>query len=457
MIHDTRVRNLNNKSEKPGKFVLYWMQQAERTRCNHALEFAVRRANELGLPVVVCFGLMDDYPEGNARGYAFLLQGLRDVEANLRERGIKFVVRHGPSPAAPLHYAKDAALIVCDRGYLRHQKAWRDVAADEAPCRVVQVETDVVVPVDEVSDKHESAARTIRPRIYRKWDEYLVPLQATKVDHPSLRLDVDGDIDVTDPDVALKKLKVDRSVGPTPFFEGGENAAQQKLHDFLTHKLDGYADNRNEPAGDRHSYMSMHLHFGHISPLELALSVRDQNKTPASDRDSYLEELVVRRELSMNFVHREPKYDSYDCLPNWAKLTLEQQAADERPQVYTLQQLEAAETHDDYWNAAMRQMTVTGFMHNYMRMYWGKKILAWTPSPKKAFEHTLYLNNKYLLDGRDANSFANVAWVFGLHDRPWGPRRNIFGTVRYMNAAGLERKFDMDAYVAAMNALEARE
>lgn len=455
MIYATRLHELNDKPERAGKYVLYFMQQSMRTRFNHGLEYAIQKANELDLPPLVCFGVTDAYPEANRRHYLFLLQGFRDVEKNLKARGIQFVVKRGPQQAAAIHFGQDAALVVCDKGYLRHQNAWVNEAADNVPCRCVAVESDVVVPVDVVSNKHESAARTIRPKLHKVWDEYLQPLRATPVKHESLNLRVKGDVDVSDPDKLLETFdKLENVPTVSQFFEGGEDAAAARLKDFIAHKLDGYSDGRNEPSSDRHSYMSMYLHFGHISPLELALHVRDQKKMPANDRDSYLEELIVRRELSMNFCHFEPKYDSYDCLPDWAKKTLADHAADDRPVTYTLKQLEAADTDDPYWNAAQTQMVVTGFMHNYMRMYWGKKILEWTKSPKAAYEHVLYLNNKYLMDGRDANSFANVAWVFGLHDRPWGPVRNIFGTVRYMNAAGLERKFDIDKYVEQINALK---
>ncbi|HEX8325854.1 MAG TPA: deoxyribodipyrimidine photo-lyase [Tepidisphaeraceae bacterium] len=453
MTDPARVRVLSDRPVRGGRYVLYFMQQAMRTRFNHALEYAIELANEVGVPPVVCFGLMDDYPEANERHYAFMLQGLRDVEANLKRRDIRFVVRHGSPEQSALHYSKEAACVVCDRGYLRHQKRWRDAVADGAECRVVEVESDVVVPVDEASDKHEFAARTIRPKIHRKWDQFLQPVSPVKVRFPSLALDVTGNIDVTEPAAALKKLKLDRSVAPTVFFTGGEDRAAAMIADFAKHKLDGYAEGRNEPSGDRHSYMSMYLHFGQVSPLELALRVRDQTQTPGSDRDSYLEELIVRRELSMNFCHFVPQYDSYECLPIWAKKTLAEHTADERPVMYTRQQMESADTADAYWNAAQTQMTITGFMHNYMRMYWGKKVLEWTPSPQAAFELLSYLNNKYFLCGRDANAYTNVAWVFGLHDRPWGPARKIFGTVRYMNAAGLKRKYKIDRYVDQMDAL----
>ncbi len=456
MIDETRIQILNEPPVDESKqYVLYWMQASQRTRCNHALEAAIAKGNQLGKPVLVCFGLMDDYPEANARHYAFLLEGLRDVEVALRGRGMKFVVKHGQPFEAALHYGKDACLIVCDRGYLRHQKAWRDKVADGAKVRVVEIEADVVVPVEVASDKHEFAARTIRPKIHKHWDTYLKPLRATAPKQLSLRLGVEGDIDVSDPETALKKLKVDRSVHASPTYRGGEVEAQRRIDAFVDHQLAGYAEGRNEPVADHSSHMSMYLHFGQVSPIDLALRVRDAKKGPREDRDSFLEELIVRRELSMNFVNFHPHYDHFDCLPDWAKKTLADHADDPREKTYTLEQLEAAKTDDPYWNAAQMEMVVTGFMQNYMRMYWGKKILEWTTSPKTAYEQTVFLNNKYELDGRDANSWANIAWIYGLHDRPW-TRRKVFGTIRYMNAGGLERKFDIEKYVEKVEGLRSR-
>jgi len=191
--------------------------------------------------------------------------------------------------------------------------------------------------------------------------------------------------------------------------------------------------------------LSPYLHFGQISPVEIALAVRAA-RAPAADRDSYLEELIVRRELAVNFVLSNECYDRFESLPGWAQRTLALHARDARAHTYDFEQLAAARTHDAYWNAAMQEMRLTGFMHNYMRMYWGKKVLEWSPTPQEGHATLLRLNNSYFLDGRDASSYANVGWVFGLHDRPW-PERPIFGNVRYMNAAGLKRKTDIEAYV----------
>lgn len=452
MIDADRIHPLNEQPVQPGEYVLYWMQASQRTRFNHALEYAILGANELKLPAIVCFGLMDDYPEANARHYAFMLQGLRDVQANLAKRGIKFIVKHGSPPEVALHYAKSAAVLVTDRGYTRHQKRWRDEVADSAKCQVIEVESDVVVPVEVASNKREFAARTIRPKIHKHLKHFLRPLAVSTVKKRSIDLPAKGDIDVSDPEAALKKLKLDRSVAPVERFEGGENSARKRLQHFVRDTLDGYDEKRNEPSIQHTSTLSPYLHFGQISPLEIALTVA-KAQAKSADRDAYLEELIVRRELASNFVHYTPNYDAYECLPDWARKTLSEHRRDPREHLYSRKQLEAAQTFDPYWNAAQLEMTRTGYMHNYMRMYWGKKIIEWSKTPEAAYETTIELNNKYFLDGRDPNAWCNVGWLFGLHDRPWGPARKIFGTVRYMNAAGLERKFDMDAYVAWVDTL----
>lgn len=446
-IDETRVQRLNDREpRRRGRdYVLYWMQQSQRAVGNHALEHAVQRANELGKRLLVVFGLMDDYPEANARHYRFMLEGLADAAAMLRRRKIKFAVRRGHPAEVAIEMARHAALVVCDRGYLRHQKEWRQRVADAADVRVERVETDVVVPVEVASDKAEYAAHTIRPKLNRHRDACLVDLRPTPLDKDSLNLSVDG-LDADDIDGPLAKLKIDRTVAPVPLFTGGHTAASAELTRFLKQRFDRYRAHRNQPHTDDISYMSMFLHFGHISPVELALKVRDADTGSKDDRETYLEELIVRRELAMNFVHYTPDYDDYTCLPDWARRTLEQHERDDRPHRYTPAQLDAADTHDPYWNAAMREMRHTGYMHNYMRMYWGKKVLEWTGKPETAFRWLVDVNDRYELDGRDPNGYAGVAWCFGKHDRPW-PERDVFGTVRSMNAKGLARKFDRDAYV----------
>ena len=453
MIQDTRLRLSNDLPISPdGKYVLYWMQASQRTRYNHALEQAIQSANAANLPVIVCFGLMDDYPGANARHYLFLLQGLKDVETALEKRNIRFVVRHGHPPDVALALAKQAALVVCDRGYARYQKLWREKVSREALCRVVEVETDVIVPVEQASPKQEFAARTIRPKLHKQWPTYFAELGETKVKHASLKIRIAGDIDVSHPEKALAKLKVDHSISVSPVFVGGQSEAIKRLNHFITAKLNGYNEGRNEPAAGHTSTLSAYLHFGQVSPLEIVLAVRDA-KGPKADRDSFIEELGIRRELAINFTHYSPKYDDYEGLPEWSRKTLSEHRGDKRYRIYSREELEAAATDDPYWNAAQTEMNKTGFMHNYMRMYWGKRVLEWGRTPQEAYETLKYLNDKLFLCGRDPNGWASVAWIFGLHDRPWGPERPIFGLVRYMNAAGLERKFDMKAYVAKVEQL----
>jgi deoxyribodipyrimidine photo-lyase len=335
---------------------------------------------------------------------------------------------------------------VVDRGYLRIQRAWRDDASKRMECLLLQVESDVIVPVEETSPKEEYAAATIRSKIKRKLDGFLVPLKEHEPFIDSLSLDFDS-FNIDDLEKAISRLRIDRSVKRVDSFHGGTREAKSHLEVFLEGKLDRFPELRNDPTLDYLSHMSPYLHFGQISPLYIALKV---SKTGSPGIEAFLEELIIRRELSMNFIFYNEKYDSFEAIPDWAKKTLKAHEKDRRPYLYSLGELESAKTHDPYWNAAQKQMVVEGKMHGYMRMYWGKKILEWTRTPKEAFRNALYLNNRYGLDGRDPNGFTGVAWCFGKHDRPWGERA-IFGNVRYMNDKGLKRKFDADSYVKMMD------
>jgi len=452
-IHNSRIQILNDLNLRQGAYVLYWMQQSQRGEYNHALEYAVQQANKMGQGVVVLFGLMDDYPEANLRHYTFMLEGLQETQAALAKRGIKMVVQKGNPADVALSAGRRASLIVCDRGYLRHQRQWRNKVARNAGCRVVQIESDVVVPLEVVSSKAEYAARTIRPKIHKNLKNYIVEFKPTKIKKPSLETQIKG-LDLSNITAVSKKLSLDKGVPPvSEFFKGGTSRAKKIFNQFLLHRFEQYVANRNQPQTDDVSHMSKYLHFGQISPLYLALQILKTDKRFKEAREAYLEELIVRRELAMNFVYYTPDYDAYTCLPAWAQNTLAEHKRDRREYHYTRRQLSNAKTHDEYWNAAMREMRITGFMHNYMRMYWGKKILEWSRSPEQAFKTTLALNNKYFLDGRDANSYTGVAWVFGVHDRAWF-ERPIFGKVRYMAASGLERKCDIQAYVRKVDALE---
>jgi deoxyribodipyrimidine photo-lyase len=450
-IQEERICRLNDSDARRGNYVLYWMQQSQRAECNHALEYAVQRANELGQPAVVAFGLMDDYPDANLRHYRFMLEGLQDTRKRLERRGIRMVVQLGRPDDVALSLGAAASVIVCDRGYLRHQKAWRQRVARDAGCEVVQVESDVVVPVDTASNKPEFAARTIRPKVTKLWGRFLIDLRSTPLKRDSLGIDLNG-VDLSELDSLLDQLQIDCQVKPVSrWYRGGTTEAKKVLGSFLRRLFADYASHRNRPEHESISHMSMYLHFGHISPVHVALKV-SQGRGREENNETYIEELLVRRELAQNFVNFTANYDRFQCLPEWAKRTLAEHKPDERQYVYTRSRLEDAATHDPYWNAAMQEMKHTGYMHNYMRMYWGKKILEWSQTPQYAFQTALALNNKYFLDGRDANSYANVAWVFGMHDRPF-TERPVYGKVRCMMASGLERKCNIRGYVQRVEAM----
>ncbi len=438
------MKRLTPLDVKNKKYVLYWMQSSHRVECNMTLEHAVSWADKLDKPLVVFFGLARGFPEANLRHYAFMLEGLRDVKTQLEEIGVKLVVQDESPELGVTALSKDACLTVVDKGYLKTLRQWYTRAAAKLRCPLIQVEDNVVVPVEEASNKEEYSAATIRPKIQKKRDVFLrAPKQHTPK-KSSLDLKFDS-VDLADVDAVISALDIDKSVSKARGFQGGNREIAKRLEDFVENKLVVYAERRNDPTVDFTSNLSPYLHFGQISPIQIALEVLEAD-APDEAKEVYLEELIVRRELAVNYVYFNPNYDSFEGLPNWPKLTLKKHEANPREYLYTVEELEQAETHDPYWNAAQNQMRVAGKMHGYMRMYWGKKILEWTQTPQDAFKTALYLNDKYELDGRDPNGFTGVAWCFGKHDRPW-KERPVFGTVRYMNANGLKRKFDADKYV----------
>jgi len=445
-IESERITALNRKPIQTGEWVLYWMQQSQRPHDNPALEYAILRANQLNLPVLVLFVLMDNYPEANQRHYRFMLEGLAETQQKLARRRIAMVVKGGDPVKVVPAMAQRAALLVCDVGYLRHQREWRRAIARKAACRTIAVEGDTVVPVSLVSPKAEYAARTIRPKLSKHQDQFLRPCPRYRPKRSSLSLRVQG-LDLDDLGALLNDMSLDRSVPTvTGYFRGGPGIAKKRLRRFIEKRLQRYDNNSNQPQTDDISQLSPYLHFGQIAPVFVALEIVNARDIALENKDAFLEELIVRRELAINFVWYTKNYDAFDCLPGWARQTLAEHAADKRSYLYDRDTLAAAATHDLYWNAAMEEMRLSGFMHNYMRMYWGKKILEWSATPEEAYETILTLNNRYFLDGRAPNSYAGVGWIFGLHDRAWF-EREIFGKVRYMAASGLERKCDIQAYV----------
>lgn len=426
-----------------GTYVLYWMQQAQRAEFNHALEYAIEQAARLQLPVLAGVALTA-FPDARTRHYRFMLEGLRETRDRLAARGIGLCLRHGPPEEVIPDLARHAARLVGDTGALRIQRRWREAVVQRISCPAVFVETDTIIPLNAASDRAEFAARTLRPKIHRRLPEFLVPLPPRPVAIPSLDL-VRRSLSLNDPARLCRRLGLEPEPPLARPLSGGFAAAHRLLDRFIAHRLPHYAEEASDPVLDSTSHLSPYLHFGQISPLEIALRVGAAN-APRAAIDAFLEQLIVRRELSHNAAWFNPAYDRYEGLPDWARKTLHRHRRDKRDYLYSRSDWEAAATHDPCWNAAQTEMIRSGRMHNYMRMYWGKKILEWSRSPEEAFETARYLNNKYELDGRDPNGFTGVAWCFGLHDRPW-TERPVFGTIRYMNANGLRRKFDIQAYI----------
>jgi len=442
MVEPERLQVLAKRPTRNGKLVLYWMQAAQRACWNPALEHAIFLANEHALPVVVLFVVVPDYPEANLRSFAFMLAGLGETARELRERGVLVVGRVGNPGQTVLKLAEEARFVVVDRGYLRHERAWREALAQRAPCSVIQVEGEAVVPVELAYPREAWSAAVLRRKVQPLWSRFLKPLADQEPAVRCLDLDLFG-VDFSDPESIMAKLPLDRSVPPV-FGPSGTKAARRRLDEFLENKLDRYTEKRSDPLSDATSKLSPYLHFGQISPVEVAWKVSQSGSPGAA---AFLEELIVRRELAINFVLHNPSYDAFSGLPRWAQETLLSHARDRKPALYDLEELDQAKTDDPLWNAAQTELRTTGWLHNYLRMYWGKQFLRWSADPQEAFRNALYLNNRYLLDGRDPGSFAGVAWCFGLHDRPF-PERPIFGKVRPMTPKAQKGKFEVEAYIA---------
>ena len=446
---DTRVNVRRNGAPKSGgACVVYWMQRAQRGRENAAVDCAVDVANALGLPLLVYFSAIANFPNANLRHYTFLNQGLRDIEEDLAERNIAFAVRRPPHNSLDkLLEEVNAAMLIGDENPCREPERWRQVIGRRLKIPFWTVDADVVVP-SKLFPKPQYGAYVLRPRLYKELPNYLRPLKNPKARHAWKRPKSFESYPVT-ADITAGWKTLDRSVGPVESFTGGSHAARKRLKFFVEHLLENYAKQHSEPAVDGTSRLSPYLHFGHIGPLEIALAVQaavDKKPSLATARDAFFNELIVWRELAVNFVKYTPTYDSIECAEPWAARSLAEHAHDPREWKYTLAQLERGETHDELWNASQLQMVHFGWMHNYMRMYWAKKILEWSPSPAVALEHAITLNDKYELDGRDPNGYAGVAWaIAGKHDRPWFDRP-IFGKIRYMSGGSTGKKFDSKRY-----------
>lgn len=454
-----RIRPLNDLPVRHhAKYVLYWTQMNRRADSNQALAYAAEQANALRLPLLVYEGLTCSYPEANDRIHTFILEGVAEQQKRLEGLGAGycFYLRKRPEDDNTVLYrlAADAALVVTDDypTFIAALHNARVPAKIGVACHAV--DASCVVPMSYFT-KREWAAYTIRPKVQRVLREYMQPVAPIELEHRWRLTRPEWHTAVTDSNVAalVAECEIDHTVKPSLSFTGGRLAAERHLRRFLTSRLRRYAANKNSPVDHVTSDLSPYLHFGQISALEVALAVEGYAEEHKLIATEFLEELIVRRELAFNFTRFCSKFDSLDALPDWVQITTRKHAADRREYTYAPEQFEWARTHDPLWNACQKEMLLRGKIHGYYRMYWGKKIMEWSPSLRQAHLTMLHIHDRYALDGRDPNTYANTLWCFGLHDRPWG-ERPVFGTIRYMGYDGMKRKTDVSGYIAEIERME---
>lgn len=476
-----RIHRLNQAPLRADRsFVLYWMVAHRRLGWNFALDQAVHRARELDLPLVILEGLRSDYPWASDRLHAFALGGMAEHAERLKEGPVVYYPfvepERGAGTGLLAAVSRHAALVVTDLYPAFFLPRMLAAAADRFDVRLEAVDSNGLLPLS-ATDGPFKAAVHFRRFLQKNLGTHLVDLPSPDpLDGAGLRpaaplpeeivarwapatpelLDAD--------DGALARLPVDHSVGPVSS-RGGTAEARRRLARFLADGLDRYPDERNQPGAEATSGLSPYLHWGHLSAHEVFHALaRREGWSPArlSDRadgkrqgwwgmspaaEAFLDQLVTWRELGFVYCHHVPDYDRYETLPEWARATLEDHAADPRPYLYTLEELATAQTHDDLWNAAQRELREEGIIHNYLRMLWGKKILEWTRHPREALDVMTELNNRYALDGRDPNSYSGIFWTLGRFDRGW-PERPVYGKIRSMTSESARRKLDLEGYLA---------
>jgi deoxyribodipyrimidine photo-lyase len=434
-----------------GNCVVYWMQRSQRAVDNPALDVAVRLGNELGKPVVVFFAPVPFYPGANPRNLRFLAEGVPDIAEGLARRGVGFCFRSYPEHSL-LKFCEQVgpAMMVGDENPLREPEEWRQRVAKRLRIPFWTVDADVIVPARLLGKEHYGA-RTIRPRLLE-----LLPKFLEQPNNPKAHISWAAPVGLRSQDWKddfTRDWTLARSVSTVNGLRGGTREGMRRLAEFVQIELSAYPRDRNRPETHGTSRLSPYLHFGHLGPHTVAVAIRNAD-APEAPKQAFLEQLIVRRELAINFVRFNSSYDSIDCMEPWADRSFAQHASDQRPIVYNSRRLDNAETHDPLWNAAQKQLVLTGWMHNYLRMYWAKKILEWSPSVASAYQRAIWLNDRYELDGRDPNGYAGIAWaILGKHDRPWF-ERPIFGQVRYMSLASTGRKFDAKSYIADVERME---
>ena len=458
-FNSKRVQLLAGKEEflsNKAKGVAYYMHRDQRLQDNWAALYAQKLALENKLPLYVVAGISVKHPtdsEATRRTVDFSLGGLEEVAAECRELGIEFHFLEGhnePMFKRILEFIKvsEVGCVVADFSPLKQHRSQIEALQKEfskmnGPL-LYQVDAHNVVPVWEASDKQEYAARTIRKKIMDRLKEFLTEFPPV-ISHPIKTKFPSKSIDW---DHIKKSLVVDESVKSCEWASPGTLKGLEMLESFVSERLKFYENSRNDPNVKALSNLSPWFHFGQLGSQRAALYVKKYGKSYSGAVASYIEESLVRCELSDNYCYYQPNYDNLKGASDWAVKTLNDHRKDKREYVYTKEELDSAHTHDELWNAAQVQLKTEGKIHGFMRMYWAKKILEWTKSPEEALEFSLYFNDHYSLDGADSNGFVGCMWsVAGLHDQGW-TERSVFGKIRYMNYAGCKRKFDIAKYSA---------
>jgi deoxyribodipyrimidine photo-lyase len=452
MFEMRRVKKMNDVVYTGGA-VVYHMSRDQRVEDNWALIYASQLAEENDAMLYVVFSVYDEYCDGAQRSYEFMFDGLAQVQENLAKLNIPVIIAHTKDTAESLSEIcrqVAAGVLILDMTPIRDSNSWEEKFLKRNIISVQKVDGYNIIPVWETSDKQEFAARTIRPKIHKKIEAFLTDFPKMKSNKNNNAHFVNECIKNTNWDKIKKEVKSVKHINTFSVkWNPGEKAAQESLDRFLENKINIYGEMRNDPNRNAQSNLSPYIMFGQISRQRIALEYLKKVNRKIADaiNDPFLEELIVRAELSDNYCYYNSNYDNFAGLANWAQVTLNKARTDKREYVYTLEQFEKAKTHDDLWNAAQLELVETGKMHGYMRMYWAKKILEWSESSEEAIRIAIYLNNLYELDGRCPNAYVGVLWsIGGLHDRAWFPRP-VFGTIRYMARSGCEKKFDVKAYI----------
>lgn len=482
-VPQSRLRVVNDRELRPdGDFVLYWMIANRRTRYNFALQRAVTEAERLGKPLVVLEALRVGYRWASDRHHRFILQGMAENRRRLQAAGVTCWSYVEPSPGAGrgllAALAARACLVVTDAWPCFFLPRMVTSAGRALTVRLEEVDSVGLLPIRDPG-RDFTAAVHFRRHLHKRLPTHLLELPEAEPlsllsprPAPTLPAELPPRWPDTDETALLDlsrlaALPIDHNVKPVPHKPGGSAAGERRLHAFVAERLSRYNEDRNQPSLDGGSGLSPYLHYGHVSPHEaLRLIIDAEGWTPArlgpkptaskdgwwgmsQAAEAFIDELVTWRELGFNFAFEHPTdYDRYERLPDWARATLEKHTDDRRERVYSLTQLAESKTHDPLWNAAQRQLVREGVIHNYLRMLWGKKILEWSATPQDALDALVELNNRYALDGRDPSSYSGIFWTLGRFDRPWGPERPIFGSVRYMSSDSTAKKLDVKGYLA---------